>query len=173
MLTLILGAAASGKSEYAEELLMSQPGERIYLATMEPWSEEGKARVEKHRNARKDRGFLTIERYTALNKLMLPASSNVLLEDLGNLVANELFSPAGGGEASVLSGLRYLVNCTSNLTVVSNELFSGGAAYAGDTLRYLAVLARANRLLAARADLVVEVVCGLPDIWKGAVPCAF
>ena len=53
---------------------------------------------------------------------------------------------------------------------MSNEIFSGGQDYGEDTVRYLEALARLNRSLAARADLVVEVVCGLPDLWKGELP---
>ena len=170
MLTLILGGAASGKSEYAEGLVLSQPGPHIYLATMEPWGQEGAARVEKHRRARAGRGFRTVERYIGLNSLSLPPDASVLLEDLGNLTANELFHPAGGGADTVLSGLAYVTANCKNLTVVSNEVFSGGPDYGGDTLRYLKALAAIHRTLAARADRVVEVVCGLPDVWKEAAP---
>ena len=55
----------------------------------------------------------------------------------------------------------------SHLTIVTNEVFSGGKEYEGETLTYLRLLAALNRKLAARADLVVEVVCGLPDVLKG------
>ena len=166
MLTLIIGGSASGKSEYAEALVMTQPAPHIYLAAMEPWGAEGRARVEKHRQARSRRDFLTVERYTALDGLRLPPKASVLLEDLGNLTANELFRPDGGGEEAVLAGLSHLEQQSANLTIVSNEVFSGGLDYEGDTLRYLRVLADLNRRLAARADRVIEMVCGLPDIWK-------
>ena len=53
------------------------------------------------------------------------------------------------------------------LIVVSNEVFSGGADYAGDTDRYLLALAQVNNALAARADAVVRVVCGIPVYYKG------
>ncbi len=43
-----------------------------------------------------------------------------------------------------------------NLIVVSNEVFSGGADYAGDTDHYLKALAQVNNALAARADAVVR-----------------
>ena len=45
MFTLVIGGAASGKSAWAEEYVSKQPGKRIYLATMQPYGEEGKARV--------------------------------------------------------------------------------------------------------------------------------
>lgn len=59
---------------------------------------------------------------------------------------------------------------TAHLIVVTNELFSDGGDYDRDTLRYLEVLAGLNRTLAARADRVVEVVCGIPVVWKGEAP---
>ena len=170
MLALILGGAASGKSEYAESLVIGQPGPHIYLATMEPWGREGRDRVKKHRLARKDRGFQTVERYIDLSHAVLPPRASVLLEDLGNLVANEMFRPDGGGVDAVLSGLIHLEKNCENVTVVSNDIFSGGQSYGEGTLRYLEALAMIHRRLAANADLVVESVCGLADVWKGRLP---
>lgn len=40
-------------------------------------------------------------------------------------------------------------------------------SYDPDTERYLALLGSLNRAIAARADRVVEVVCGIPVICKG------
>ena len=46
MFTLVIGGAASGKSEYAESLLLGAPGPRYYLATMEPMEDaECRARI--------------------------------------------------------------------------------------------------------------------------------
>lgn len=94
----------------------------------------------------------------------------VLLEDLGNLVANELYSPGGAGKhtaEAVLAGLERLAAGCDDLIVVSNEVFSGGADYAGDTDQYLLALAQVNNAFAARADNVCRVVCGLPVYYKG------
>ena len=167
MLTLIIGGAGSGKSAFAENLVRGLPGQRVYLATMEPFDAECRARIEKHRAQRAAFGFTTVERYTDLSGAPLPAGANVLMEDLSNLLANEMFSPAGGGEDAVRRGLHSLNTAAENLTVVTNELFSGGADYAEETLAYLRALARLNRKLAAEAGLVVEVVCGLPNVLKG------
>ena len=46
MLTLVVGGAASGKSEYAESLVLKTPLPRVYLATMQVWDAECAARVE-------------------------------------------------------------------------------------------------------------------------------
>lgn len=93
-------------------------------------------------------------------------------ECLSNLAANELYSPRGaGGEqaalAAVVDGVESLRRQCEALVVVTGEVFSGGSAYAGDTGTYLRVLAAANRALAARADAVCEVACGLPRYYKG------
>ena len=170
MLTLIIGGAASGKSEFAEQLAQRLPGRRVYAATMEPCGQESLDRIQKHRCQREGKGFLTLERYRDLGGLEVPAGANVLLECMGNLLANELYSPQGGGRAAVLGGVERLYERCAHLTIVTNEVFSGGADYEGDTLRYLRELGTVNRVLAAQADRVVEVVCGCPNVLKGRLP---
>ena len=170
MLTLVLGGAASGKSEYAETLVLRSALPRYYLATMQVWDAECAARVEKHRKMRAAKQFETLECPLHLEAVRLPRRGTALLEDLGNLTANELYGPAGAGNDAaerILQGLDALAAQCENLIVVSNEVFSGGAAYAGDTDRYLLALARVNNALAARADAVVRVVCGIPVYYKG------
>lgn len=170
MLTLVLGGAASGKSEYAESLVLKSALPRCYLATMQVWDAECAARVEKHRKMRAQKRFETVECPLHLSRVRLPVRGTVLLEDLGNLAANELYDPAGAGEQAaeeILAGLEALAAQCEELIVVSNEVFSGGADYAGDTGRYLLALARVNNAFAARADRVVRVVCGIPVVIKG------
>lgn len=171
MLTLVLGGAASGKSEYAESLVLKTTGPRYYLATMQVWDAECAARVEKHRRMRAAKQFETVECPLHLEKVHLPARGTALLEDLGNLAANELYDPAGAGKdaaSAILRGLGALAAQCENLIVVSNEVFSGGADYAGDTDRYLLALAQVNNAFAARADNVVRVVCGVPVYYRRA-----
>ena len=176
MFTLVIGGSASGKSEYAERLVLSLGGSRrrIYIAAMEPFGAEARERIARHQAMRRDRGFETVECYRDLHRAVIPAGVSVLLEDMGNLAANEMFENAGtGAEArtrqreeavvgKILQGVDGLQARCSHLTIVTNEIFSGGRAYAGETLRYLRVLAAINRALAERADRVVEVECGIP-----------
>ena len=171
MMTLVVGGAASGKSEYAERLVV-HAGEtpRVYIATMQPFDEESLRRIDKHRWMRAEKRFETLECYTDLASAQVPAGSTVLLECMGNLCANELYSPDGSGEhaaEAIRRGVEHLRSQCGELIVVSNEVFSGGSAYEGDTLRYLQVLGRVNRELAAMADDVCEVVCGIPSWHKG------
>lgn len=168
MMTLVIGGAASGKSEFAEGLSLRFSGPRVYIATMQPFGEEALARIQKHRDRRARIGFETLECYTGLAACdTLPENASVLLECLGNLVANERYSPDGGGEGAALAGVLHLADRCRDLVVVTNEVFSGGSNYEGDTLGYLRELAAANRALAARADRVVELTAGLPNWLKG------
>ena len=172
MLTLVLGGAASGKSEYAESLVLKTTGPRYYLATMQVWDAESERRVERHRRMRAGKGFATVECPVNLAGAVLPAGCAALLEDLSNLTANEFFGPQGREEAfgRVLSGVERAAEQATLLVVVTNELFSDGMDYDPETLAYLDVLARLNRAVARRADRVYEVVCGIPIAWKGANP---
>lgn len=169
-MSLIFGGAGSGKSEFAEAFVCTLPGERIYLATMLAEDGESLARIRRHRLQRAHRAFKTVECGFGLTAEAVPESANVLLEDLPNLLANEMFHPAGGGAEAVLPELEGLLRRSGHLTVVSGDVFGGGADYEGETLRYLHALARVNRALAAKADLVVELVCGLPNVLKGELP---
>lgn len=170
MFAMIIGGSASGKSALAERWAASLPLPRIYLAAMQVLDEESRARVLRHRAMRAGKGFETIEAPTALWNTDLPAGATVLLEDLSNLLANEMFSPEGGGSEAALRGVQSLLVRCEHLILVTNEVFSGGTDYAGETEDYLAELAWLNRTLAAEADTVAEVVCGLPNILKGALP---
>ena len=114
--------------------------------------------------------FETVERYTGLSGLTLPQPGAALLECIGNLTANELFSESGAGEqtvSAVVNGVEGLIRSTKELVVVTNDVFSDGVVYDPSTENYRVKLAEINRALAARADRVVEVVCGLPLYLKG------
>ena len=173
MLTLVTGGAGSGKSAFAESEILrlsGGSGTRVYLATMAPFGEEALSRIARHRKARAGKGFLTVERERDLAGLALPAGADVLLEDLGNLAANELFCPGGTperAEAAVLGGLEALQRQCRHLVVVTNEIFSGGAAPSAETDAYFRLLAACDRALAARAGRVIETVCGIPVFYKG------
>lgn len=172
MLTLLTGGAASGKSAHAERLLCAQArGRRLYLATMEPFGAEAAQRIARHHALRAGRGFETVERYRDLAGLTLPVRyDGVLLEDLGNLLANELFAPGVAGEqaqSSILQGISRLQAQCGHLMIVTNEIFSDGLTYDAETTRYLCALGRLNAALAASADAVYESVCGILVTWKG------
>ena len=102
MLILVTGGAASGKSAHAERLLCEcVPSSRLYLATMQPFGAAAQARIARHRALREGKGFETVECPLGLQNLSLSQRyDGILLEDLGNLLANEIFAPDGAGDAA-------------------------------------------------------------------------
>lgn len=170
MLVLVSGGSASGKSEYAEQLILQgPPGPRVYVATMLVRDDEGKRRVARHHALRAGKGFSTAEQPLNLHTLCPSPNASVLVEDLSNLTANEWFeTPSSSGAFTrVMDGIAHLQASAALTVVVTNELFSDGVEYDGETAAYLRCLAALNRAIAARADVVYEVVCGLPVCWKG------
>ena len=62
MIILVTGGSGSGKSEFAENCCMKLPAvEKRYIATMQAYDEESRARIRKHQNARSGKGFSTVE----------------------------------------------------------------------------------------------------------------
>ena len=177
---LILGGSGCGKSSYAEnrimELAQSLPeGEKMpvyYLATMQVYGEEGRKKVERHKQLRFGKGMLTLEQTRRVDEAlsrMQEGSKAVLLEDLGNLVANEMFSDEGHEDTDwekiadrITAQLTNLNSSVTHLVIVSNNVFEDGVEYEDSTARYISALGRVNTALAKVADSVVEVVVGIP-----------
>ena len=177
MMILVIGGSGSGKSSYAEEIVCSVSGEdmkKYYLATMQIFDEEGRKKVERHKKLRSGKGFLTIEQPRSIGRSlekMDAGRKTVLLECISNLTANEMFA----GETpklemqvvqSVISDLEQLRKNTTNLVVVSNNVFEDGIVYEQTTMDYIHAMGEINQRLAAMADQVVEVVAGIPVVIK-------
>lgn len=170
MLMLITGGSGSGKSAYAEQTVLAQgPAKRYYIATMQPWDEECRCRIARHRQMRADKGFETIECYQDLHLLCVEPDSVILLECMSNLAANEFYREDADrreGKTRIINGIRHLQKQAKTLMIVTNEVFLDGIDYDRETREYQQILASVNRELAELADVVTEVVFGIPMIVK-------
>lgn len=169
---LFTGGAACGKSAHAEDFLCRRAaGDKLYLASMEPFGAEAQARIARHRSLRAGKGFQTAERFRDLPGFDPGRDyDGILLEDVGNLLANELFSPEGAGDGaveSILAGVEALSRRCEILVLVTNEIGLDGAGYPPETQTYIRALGRLNAALAARCDGVARSVCGIPVPLKG------
>ena len=166
MLTLVTGGSGSGKSAFAEDRVLSfGDAQRIYIATMHPFDEESHKRIERHQKMRAGKGFETVECYTGLKNVKLPAGCVVLLECMSNLVANEMFEEQGAHDRTVseiTKGIENLLEQAAHVVIVTNEIFSDGIDYDEETKRYQSYLGKINQELAKRAKTVTEVVYGIP-----------
>lgn len=179
---LLTGGSANGKSTYAEKLAAACAPPVYYLATMRPYGEESLAKIARHLAMRAERGFRTVERDVRVASFVPDAGATVLLECLCNLTANELFDNNGTADASaaerILADIAALESRCENLIVVTNDVGSGfagipAAGYSASTRLYVEILGLLNATLAARFDLVCELVCGIPLLLKGTPPPSF
>ncbi len=167
---LLTGGSACGKSSYAEELCQKLSFPRYYIAAMRPFGDDSEEKIARHRVLRSGKGFETIERYTDLQGLTLPKRGTVLLECICNLTANEMFDEDGvwaDPYEMVVAGVKALRSQSDTLIVITNEVGTDSRAYDPGTKAYMDVLGRINRALAQQADVVRELVCGIPLTLKG------
>ena len=171
MLILVTGGSGSGKSAFAESVVMGlKTRPNLYIATMYPFDEECHRRIARHRLMRRDKGFETLECYTGLKDAKIPSSGRTLLECMSNLLANEQFE-LGGTDEEILDriqqGIQNLKEQTEDLIIVTNEIFSDGCRYDAETVRYIRLLGNLNIRMAEEADAVTEVVYGISIRRKG------
>lgn len=171
MTVLVTGGSKCGKSHFAESLFNNFSGEKMYIATMQPYGEEAFAAIERHRKMRSGKGFETIEKYTDIGRANVPENCGVLLECMGNLCANEMFC---GEEITypadkIIDGIKQFRSRTKLLVIVTNEVGSDGISYAEGTAEYIRAMGEINRRTAELSDLVVECVYGVPVPLKGTI----
>lgn len=173
MMILVSGGSKCGKSGFAESLFSDFCGEKIYLATMKPFGNEdieAKKAIERHRKMRSGKGFSTLEKLTGIEELTVTNGSGILLEDMGNLLANEMFSEGNTDHnytEKILCGIEKLRQTSGLFVIVTNSVFSDGINYPESTALYIENLSRINRRIAENADKVFECVYGIPVLRKG------
>ena len=171
MIVLVIGGSGSGKSAYAEKLVETISDEnRVYIATMRVWDKESENRVARHRAQRADLGFATIECPVNLGEIQIPNNATVLLEDIPNLLANEMYDENGDVHRIIPALGKLSANC-ENLVMVTGNVFSDGRNYDPETLNFMRLLSEINAAAAEIADGGVEVVCGIPVPFKGEIVC--
>lgn len=172
MIALVIGGSGSGKSAYAENLVKQISDEnRVYIATMRVWDHESEIRVARHRTQRAELGFETIECPVNLGDIQLPKDATVLLEDIPNLVANEMFDENGDVNRIIPAIGKLAVGC-KNLVMVTGNIFTDGRDYDPETQKYMHLLSQVNIAATMLADCGIEVVYTIPVPFKGELPCA-
>ena len=182
----VTGGAKSGKSKFAEDLLLSlNDGKQknVYLATSVVFDEEMQKKVELHKARRKD-NWITVESYKnfsqsleeVMNENKKNKKNNMLVDCLTNMVSNIIFENTEinwdnpkknqleqcdkAVEKEVLELLKTTKNF-ENVVVVSNEL-GMGIVPAYPLGRYFREIAgKMNQMVAEKADEVYFVVSGI------------
>lgn len=169
-LTLVLGGAASGKSQWAESLILNSALEPVYLATSRIWDEEMQAKVDLHK-ARRGIEWATVDGSTRVGPGLAAATraQSVLLDCATMWLTNLMMDEADitEAQADLLDGLAA---CRAPVVVVSNEVGQGIVPDNALARRFREAQGRLNIALAAQADTVWHVLAGLPQLRKGDAP---
>jgi len=168
--TLVLGGAASGKSAFAEKLLVRSGLHLVYIATAEARDEEMRVKIVAHQ-ARRGAGWTTIEAPLDLAPALIDAEpgSAVLIDCATLWLSNHLM--AGSDIATAETRLlKAIHSCAAPVVVVSNEVGQGIVPATPEGRHFRNAQGRLNQSLAARADLVVMVIAGLATVLKGRRP---
>lgn len=169
-LTFILGGAASGKSTYAERLVISNGMPRVYIATAQAFDAEMRQKIAGH-IAQRGGGWTTIEApFDPAAALLAQDSAHIVLLDCVTLWLTNVLLAEDDVDAACDRLLDALATCHCPVVVVSNEVGMGIVPDNALSRRFRAAQGRINRRLAVQADTVVAVIAGLPLALKGCLP---
>jgi adenosylcobinamide kinase / adenosylcobinamide-phosphate guanylyltransferase len=190
-LVLVTGGVRSGKSTFAERLAEESGKNIVYLATARVEDAEMRERVDQHQ-ARRAANVTTVEE--AMEPHLVLQNENdpgkiVLVDCLTLLLTNhfladldrqgavregeDIFTDEVMLEAAAGRTLDYIklftetaASCSADVVVVTNEIGMGVVPDypVGRVFRDLS--GRANQVVAAAADQVWMVVCGIPQRFK-------
>lgn len=165
--TLVIGGARSGKSAFAENLVLKSRLERIYVATCAAYDKEMEERIARHRDQRGG-GWKTIEETRDLSGVLrLEAAPNraVLVDCLTLWLSNLMFEEADI-EAETDKLLEALRESSGPVVLVSNEVGAGIVPENALARRFRDAQGRLNRRIAEVANQVVLIAAGLPLLMK-------
>ena len=180
MTIFVSGGSKSGKSEYAQDFAvkLAGGGKLYYIATMIPYDDEDRARIDRHIENRAGMGFETIEAGRNINSVFEKADENgtFLVDSTTALLLNEMFPDSHAEKADInatsrcINGLLEIARRAGNAVFVSDYIYSDAARYDEFTEEYRNSLASIDRAMAHSCDTVVEVCTGNLIIHKGSLP---
>ena len=171
-MVLVTGGCRSGKSAYAQRLAESLPSRRLFVATCPVTDEEMRLRIEMHQQSRLDRGWETVEEQVELATVLRHyADYEVVLVDCLTLWVNNLMYDAEQAGRQI-SERDTAETCRELLAVarqrcgtvifVTNEVGLGVVPDNAVARRYRDLVGQANQAVAAEADTVTLLTCGIP-----------
>ena len=178
---LVTGGARSGKSSHAQKLAESLPGLRLFVATCPPCDDEMRQRIRIHQNRRSARGWDTVEETTDLLRVLKETTRHkvLLLDCLTLWISNLLLEGRQKGaeltENAIEQRCRELLEACAGregtVIFVTNEVGAGIVPDNALARRFRDLSGRCNQVMAAGADVVVFLVCGIPTYLKGGGTC--
>jgi adenosylcobinamide kinase/adenosylcobinamide-phosphate guanylyltransferase len=165
--TLVLGGARSGKSRYAETLILDQASQALYLATSMGLDGEMAQRIAQHRG-RRDRRWSTLEEPLALVSALAREArpDRPILVDCLTLWLSNLMHEDRDIAAETGALVAVLPTLAGTVVLVSNEVGQGIVPDNALARAFRDHAGRLHQAVAAVAESVVFIVAGLPMTLK-------
>ncbi|MBX5185345.1 bifunctional adenosylcobinamide kinase/adenosylcobinamide-phosphate guanylyltransferase [Rhizobium sp. NZLR5] len=164
----ILGGARSGKSRFAESLVISIGLDRHYLATGRAWDEEMQARIAQHRADRGPSWTTHEEPLDLVGKLdAIDREGGVVLIDCLTLWVTNLMMDERDMAAEFAALTDFLPQAKAQLVFVSNEVGLGIVPDNRMARDFRDHAGRLHQSIAAKAAEVYFIAAGLPLKMKG------
>ena len=168
-ISLVVGGCRSGKSQYALKIAEKVDANRqVFIATCQPYDDEMRERIEKHRQQRSD-AWLTVEAPLELPEAIgaYTAPDTVVLVDCLTLwISNILLQPDhtrdGGVETQTGRLVEALSDANGPIILVSNEVGTGIVPENRLARLFRDTAGAVNQQVAAVAGSVIWMVAGIP-----------
>lgn len=169
-LTLVFGGAASGKSAFAEKLVVASGQPRVYIATSQAGDDEMRNKIFRHQ-AMRGPDWNTVEAPFDLAPALAGLGDDqvVLIDCLTMWLSNHMLAEHDL-EDRTTALLAAFDACPARLVLVSNEVGQGIVPEHALSRQFREAQGRLNQIIAAQSDLVVAVMAGLPLVLKGTLP---
>ncbi|MEI7945727.1 MAG: bifunctional adenosylcobinamide kinase/adenosylcobinamide-phosphate guanylyltransferase [bacterium] len=176
-IVLVTGGCRSGKSRFAQQMAEAAGLRRLYIATSPVLDTEMEERVQRHRQERASRNWVTCEETMDLVKVLEQHTDfDAVLCDCLTLWVNNLMYDAEQNKetfdeddmAGLTQALLRVARChKGTLVFVTNEIGCGIVPADALSRRFRDLAGRCNQVMAAVADEVYFVVSGIPLKIKG------
>ncbi len=169
-ITLITGGMKSGKSAQALKIADNYRS-KLFIATAEPFDEELRIRIERHRKER-DSTYTTVEEPLHIGSVLKEAKRGfradaVVIDCLTLWLGNIFHRERERLDALMEDFLTALKGCPCHTIVVTTELGMGVVPVSEKTRRFVDVSGRINRTVAELSDEVIFMISGIPLFVKG------
>jgi adenosylcobinamide kinase/adenosylcobinamide-phosphate guanylyltransferase len=166
--TLILGGARSGKSRFAESLVVASGLERHYLATGRAWDDEMRTRIAQHRADRGPSWTTHEEPLDLVARISaIDGEGRVILVDCLTLWVTNLMMEERDMAVEFIALCDFLPKARARLVIVSNEIGLGIVPDNPMARAFRDHAGRLHQMIAAVAAEVYFVAAGLPLKMKG------
>jgi adenosylcobinamide kinase/adenosylcobinamide-phosphate guanylyltransferase len=166
-LTFVLGGARSGKSRYAEGLVMDCTPPWTYVATAEAHDGEMSIRIAEHRRRRDERWHAVEAPIDLAGAISNHGTArNIVLIDCLTLWLSNVMLAGRDLTAELERLITALQSATAPIVIVSNEVGLGIVPDNALARQFRDIQGRANMQIAAIADRAVLIAAGLPLVLK-------